>query len=114
MLRLCKTTIIRLRISELRKEGIYIAIAIHSIVKLTSDISSLNNMLVEITFGKHSYITYYCKTLLRLNFPCCCFKILLHIVHMFPKCDFYILRKDKISPIKLYHQIHGYSFLTHF
>jgi hypothetical protein len=51
MLRLCKTTIIRLRISELRKEGIYIAIDIHSIVKLTGDNSSLNNMLVESHLG---------------------------------------------------------------
>ena len=78
------------------------------------EISSLHKMFVEITIGKYFYITWYCKTLLRLTFSCNCFTILLHIVQMFPKCDFYILRRYEISPVKLYHQMHGYSFLTHF
>jgi hypothetical protein len=55
MFRLCETTIIRLRISEVREEGNPIAIAIQWTIKLMGGISSLHKVVVEITFGKHFY-----------------------------------------------------------
>jgi len=38
-----------LRMSEVRNEGNHINIAIHSVVKLTGEISSMHRMFVEIT-----------------------------------------------------------------
>ena len=53
--RLFKTTIIRLRISEVREEGNPIAIALHWTIKLMCGISSLHKVVVEITFERHFY-----------------------------------------------------------
>jgi hypothetical protein len=64
------------------------------IIKCTA-IASLRTSIIR-SLMMVVYITWYCKTLLRLTFPCYCFTILLHIVQMFPKCDFYILRRYEI------------------
>jgi hypothetical protein len=55
MVRLCKTTIMTLRISKVSKERNLTAIAIHSIINPTEEILFLPKILVEITFGKYFY-----------------------------------------------------------
>jgi hypothetical protein len=61
MFRLCKTAIIIwLRISEVHKEGSHVAVTIHSIIKLTGEISSLLKIFVEIPFWKR--FMYFCNT----------------------------------------------------
>jgi hypothetical protein len=55
MFRLCNTFIISLGFSEVRKEGNRTAVAIHWIIKLTEEISSLHKVFVQITFGENFY-----------------------------------------------------------
>jgi hypothetical protein len=59
------TTIIRLRVSEVREYGNYTAVATRSVIRLAGEMSCLLQVFVGIVFGKHCYSTWkYCRMLL--------------------------------------------------
>jgi hypothetical protein len=52
---MCKATIIRLRISEVSKQGKHKVTAILSTLKLKDQFSSLRKTFADIVFGKYHY-----------------------------------------------------------
>lgn len=108
----CVKTVMRLRISEVRKQRNHIAIAIHSIVNLrvrsrpyTKCLtkSHLGNIFTLHSIVKHYYALIFSATVLKyfdIMYKC------------FPNVisTFYVRTRSR----PLHHQMHGYSFLTHF